>query len=255
MTANSSVPNFKDHFSGHAALYSRFRPTYPVALFDYLATTAPGREMVWDCATGGGQAATVLADCFSRVIATDASAAQLANAPAKPNLEYRVATAEQSGLPDQSADLITVAQALHWFSLEPFYAECKRVLKPGGVLAVWAYDLLSIAPAIDPLVNHFYHEVVGPWWPPERKILERGYRTLPFPFAELKSPDFAMNARWSLAHLLGYIESWSAVQRYRKENGRDPLELLRAPLAAAWGDPELEREVTWPLEVRLGRAT
>lgn len=247
------TPVFKDHFSGHAALYSRFRPTYPPELYEFLAADAPARELAWDCATGGGQAATALADHFARVIATDASASQLKNAPKKANAEYRVATAEQSGLPNGCVDLITVAQALHWFSLGVFYAECHRVLKPGGLLAVWGYNLLSVSPEIDPLVNHFYLETVGPYWPPEREILERGYHTLPFPFTEIPVPPFAMTARWSLAHLTGYIESWSAVQRYRKENNRDPLELLTAPLAAAWGDPEKERDISWPLDVRVGK--
>ena len=246
-------PAFKDHFSGHAALYSRFRPTYPAALYEFLVAAAPAHELAWDCATGGGQAAIALANCFSRVIATDASAAQLENAPKTANIEYRVAPAEQSGLPGAGVDLITVAQALHWFSLDAFYAECRRVLKPGGLLAVWGYNLLSISPEIDPLVNHFYVETVGPCWPPERQILERGYHALPFPFTEIPAPSFAMTARWTLAHLTGYIESWSAVQRYRKENQRDPLALLAAPLAAAWGDPQAEREISWPLDVRVGK--
>lgn len=244
---------FKDHFSGHSGLYSRYRPSYPVAMYRFLSECAPARLLAWDCATGNGQAAFGLAEYFEKVIATDASAAQLGQAAPHPRVEYRVATAEQVPLADHSVDLITVAQALHWFDLEGFYREVRRVLKPQGVLAVWSYNLLQCEAAIDALLNRFYAETVGPWWPPERVHIEQGYRALPFPFDEKQSPVFAMQTCWNLEQLLGYLRTWSAVQRYRKEWGLDPVTLIETELATLWGDPEQTRIIRWPLTLRWGR--
>jgi SAM-dependent methyltransferase len=245
--------SFKDHFSGHAALYSRHRPTYPDALFDFLAGAAPSRALAWDCATGGGQAAVALADRFAKVIATDASAQQLREAKPRSKIEYRVAPAEAGGLESGSVDLLTVAQALHWFDLERFYTEAQRTLKPGGVLAVWSYNLLSITPGLDALVNHFYHDIVGPYWPPERKLVEQGYRGIAFPFAEISAPEFAMCADWALDDFAGYLGTWSSVRRYMEAKGADPVAALRPALMETWGDPKLSRRVIWPLELRAGR--
>ncbi len=245
--------SFKDHFSGHAALYSRYRPTYPAALFDFLANATPVRALAWDCATGGGQAAVALAEKFDRVIATDASVQQINEAKPHPKIEYRVAPAEAGGLESASVDLLTVAQALHWFDLGKFYSEAQRALKPGGVLAVWSYNLLSITPALDALVSHFYSETVGPFWPPERRLVEQGYGALPFPFGEIKAPCFAMQAEWSLADFAGYLGTWSSVWRYMDANGVDPVAALLPALQEKWGDPELSRRVSWPLELRAGR--
>ena len=175
--------SFKDHFSNQAADYARFRPRYPREMFEYLGTTAPGRKLAWDCATGNGQAAVELAEVFDRVIATDASEKQIANAQPHERVEYRVAPAEESSVESDSIDVIVVAQALHWFDLDRFYAEARRVLKPRGVLAASAYNLLRIEPAIDAIVDRYYHEVVGPFWPPERKLVEN-FGDLPFPFHE-----------------------------------------------------------------------
>lgn len=244
---------FKDHFSGHAALYSRYRPTYPAPLFDFLAGAAPSRALAWDCATGGGQAAVALAEKFDRVIATDASAQQIGEAKRHPKIEYRVAPAEAGGLEASSVDLLTVAQALHWFDLARFYAEAKRALKPGGVLAIWSYNLLSITPELDGLVNHFYHEIVGPYWPPERKLVEQGYRGIAFPFAEISAPEFAMGAGWTLGDFAGYLGTWSSVRRYMEANKGDPVAALLPSLRESWGEPEKIRRVSWPLELRAGR--
>jgi ubiquinone/menaquinone biosynthesis C-methylase UbiE len=202
---------FHDHFSELAKRYADFRPHYPAALFDYLATLVPRSSLVWDCACGNGQATLDLATRFDRVIATDASREQIAAAPPHPNVEYRVALAEQSGLPDESAALITVALALHWFAHDSFYAEARRVLLPGGVLAAWAYGILEAEDAaVNRLVQDYYSKTVGPYWPPERRLVEQGYRTIPFPFAEIATPTFRMTARWTLDRLLGYFSSWSA---------------------------------------------
>lgn len=244
---------FKDHFSGHSTLYSRYRPDYPPSLYRFLAEQAPQQELAWDCATGSGQAALGLAEHFSHVIATDASAAQLKQATPHPRVEYLVAPAEQVPLADHSVDLITVAQALHWFDLDGFYHEVRRVLRPDGVLAVWSYNLLQCEPAIDAVLNHFYAKTIGPWWPPERVHIENGYQDLAFPFTEEKSPDFAMQAQWSLPQLSGYLRTWSAVQRYQKEQGVDPVTLIEAGLAELWGEAEQVRIIRWPLSLRWGR--
>ncbi|WP_127475388.1 class I SAM-dependent methyltransferase [Sulfurivermis fontis] len=244
---------FKDHFSGHAADYTRYRPGYPYALFAWLAQQAPGHERVWDCATGNGQAALGLAAHFDAVIATDASANQIAAATAHPRVRYAVAPAEASGIAAHSVDLITVGQALHWFDFPAFYAEAARVLKPGGVLAAWSYGLMQISPAVDAAVWRLYEPITGAYWPPERRYVEEQYHTLPFPLDEIAAPSFAMEAQWTLEQLLGYLGTWSAVQRYRKERGNDPLQLIADELAAAWGGADTVRRVVWPLSMRVGR--
>ncbi len=245
---------FHDHFSDVAKRYADFRPRYPAALFDFLATLAPRNSLVWDCACGNGQATLDLAQRFDRVVATDASLEQIASATARPNVEYRVAPAEQSGLPDGSVTLITVAQALHWFDLERFYAEAKRVLAPNGALAAWAYGINEVeGDAVNRLVQDFYSNTVGLYWPPERKLVEEGYRTIPFPFAEITAPTFRMEARWTLDQLLGYFSTWSATNRYIKATGRNPLEPLSAELSRVWGDANSPRLIVWPLSLRVGR--
>lgn len=245
---------FHDHFSAAASRYADYRPRYPAALFDFLATLASPDCLVWDCAAGNGQATADLAARFSHIIATDASADQIASATLQSNIEYRVALAEESGLASESAGLITVAQALHWFNLEQFYAEAKRVLIPGGALAVWTYGINQVeSHPINDLVQDFYGNVVGPYWPPERALVEDGYRSLPFPFSEMTVPAFDMRTRWTLDLLLGYLSTWSATNRYRKETARDPIEPLAKRLSLVWGDPDSPRLVTWPLSVRIGR--
>jgi SAM-dependent methyltransferase len=243
---------FKDHFSRQAADYAKFRPSYPRELFEYLGSIAPSRQVAWDCGAGNGQAAVALASVFDRVIATDASEKQISNAQPHGRVEYRVAPAEKSGLKVGTIDLIMVAQALHWFDLDRFYAEAWRVLKADGVLAASAYNLLHIDPAIDPVVNRYYYEVVGPFWPPERKLVEQ-FADLPFPFYEIDPPKFEMTARWNLNHLLGYLRTWSSTQRFIAAKRSDPLEQIKGDLGNAWSDPQRIRNVIWPLAVRIGR--
>jgi SAM-dependent methyltransferase len=221
-------------------------------LFRYLATIAPGKQLAWDCATGNGQAAVALAEFFERVIATDASEKQIDNAEAHPRVEYRIAPAENSGIESNSVDLITVAQALHWFELERFDTEARRVLKPGGVVAAWAYKLAQIEPAIDALVNHYYSDVVGAYWPPERGLVEK-FEELAFPFPEIAAPPFEMVAHWNTEHLIGYLRTWSATQRFIAANQRDPLQDVAGDLRLAWDDAKELRPVVWPLTVRIGR--
>lgn len=247
---------FADHFATVAADYAAFRPRYPAELFAALAAAAPDRERAWDCATGSGQAALGLAEHFRVVVASDASAAQVARAAPHARVRYVVARAEASALADRSVALVTVAQALHWLDAERFHAEVRRVLRPDGVIAAWSYGRVRIdGGAIDELLDHFHDETVGPWWPPERRHVVSGYRTLPFPFAEipLASPPLALAVRWTLAELLGYLGTWSAVARYRRERDDDPLGALAAALAPHWGDRSVRRTVSWPLAVRAGR--
>ena len=245
---------FKDHFSKQAADYAIFRPCYPQELFDYLGSIASSRQLAWDCGTGSGQAAVGLALVFDRVIATDASEKQFANAEPHERVEYRVAPAENSRVESGTVDLIVVAQALHWFDLDRFYAEARRVLKSDGVLAASAYNLLHINPVIDEVVNRYYYEVVGPFWPQERKLVEQ-FDNLPFPFHEIDPPKFEMTAQWNLDHLVGYLRTWSSTQRFMAAKGSDPLKQIMSELRAAWGTPEQTRNVIWRLTLRIGRKT
>jgi SAM-dependent methyltransferase len=248
-----SEPTFSDHFSGHAAQYAQFRPVYPSALYAYLASICPRRTRAWDCATGSGQAAVALAGYFDQVIATDASAEQVAHAEVAANVEYRLAPAEVSGIEAGSVDLVTVAQALHWFDLQAFYAEVDRVLRPGGVLAVWCYELFQCSPDVDAWVEYLYSKLVGAYWPPERRFIEDGYRSLPFPYAEQDPPPFAMEARWDLARTIGYLRTWSAVQRYVEAQGQDPVAEIALQMGGAWGEAGQIRTIRWPLHLRVGR--
>lgn len=243
---------FKDHFSA-ADGYARYRPTYPDALFDWLAAQSPARALAWDAGTGSGQAAVALADRFDRVVATDPAAAQIARAEPHPRVDYRVEAAERSSLATGSADLVTVAQALHWMQQDAFFAEATRVLKPGGVLAVWCYEVFETTPPIDAVVSRLYHDTIGPYWPPERRMIERGYADVVMPHEALAPPPLSMSLDWDLDALVGYLGTWSAVQRYRADRGVDPLPATREALAAVWGDPAMPRRVTWPLKVRASR--
>ena len=245
---------FKDLFSKHATDYARFRPNYPPELFAWLASIAPGRELAVDVGAGNGQAAVALGGHFDRVIAVDPSAEQIANAPASPtnNVEYRQGTAESLGVDTGTADLVVAAQALHWFKQEPFFAEIRRVARPLGCLAVWCYGLGTITPALDALVDELYETRLGPCWEPERKLVETGYRGVAFPFAELTPPHFEMRLGWTFEHLVGYLNTWSALKRHVQDKGNNPLAEMLPRFERAWGAAS-EREVTWPISVRSFR--
>ena len=219
-------------------------------MFEWLGSLTPATELAWDCATGNGQAAVELAEVFEQVIATDASETQIANSARHPKIEYRVAPAEESGIAAATVDAVTVAQALHWFDLDRFYVEVRRVLKGNGVIAAWAYKLATVSPEIDAVVNHYYSDVVGPFWPEERVLVEK-FEELPFPFPEIAGPSFAMAAEWRVEQVLGYLRTWSATQRFIAAEQRDPLEEIEAELRAAWGAEV--RRVVWPLTVKVGR--
>ena len=244
---------FHDHFSGVSSAYAAFRPRYPAALFERLAELAPGRESAWDCGTGSGQAARGLALHFTLVWATDASAAQLAAAAPHQRVHYRVARAEASGLPDRAIDLVTVAQALHWFERPQFYAEVRRVLRPNGVLVAWCYDLMHVTPEVDAVVHAFYTDTIGDYWPPERALVEKRYETLDFPFDRIDIPPVDLGAEMNLTELAGYMRTWSAVTRFQEAKGHDPVTDVVDVLKPIWGPLETRRRVRWPLAILAGR--
>ncbi len=242
-----------DHFSAHAAHYARHRPSYPAELFDWLAAQSPARELAWDCATGNGQAALALAEHFQRVHATDFSAEQLAQATPHPRVGYLQAPADTSGLVTQSCDLVTVAQALHWFCHERFFAEVRRVLKPGGLFAAWTYTLLHGDPDLTEIVRDYSTNTVGAWWPPERRWVDLGYRGMPFPCADIDVPGFEIRRQLTLDEVLDYLRTWSSTQRCLKETGVDPCLALRARLQELWPAPEARKTIVWPIILRCGR--
>lgn len=247
--------NTGDHFSAHAADYAKARPSYPPELFAWLAEHCPSRDLAWDCGTGNGQAARALAEHFRHIHATDLSAEQLAQAAPHPRIDYRAAPAETSGLADHGCDLVTVAQALHWFCNERFYAEVKRVLKPGGLFAAWTYTLLQGEPQLNALVQDFHTNIVGSWWPAERRWVDLGYRDMPFPCADIPAPEFEIRLEWTLADVIAYLRTWSATQRCIRETGKDPCVAMAERLKELWPNPETRKTIIWPIALRCGRLT
>jgi SAM-dependent methyltransferase len=257
-------PAFEDHFGGHAAAYAAGRPTYPGALYDALAELAPGRALAWDVATGNGQAAVALAERFDRVIASDASADQLEQATRHPRVTYVPARAETSPPAAAGADLITIAQALHWFAGPDFDAVVRRTIRPGGIVAAWSYGRCTIdratAPEIDAAVDDLHDRIVGPWWPARRAHVLNGYRDLDLPGEPVELPPVDMVVSWTLPRLLAYVGTWSATRRCRDaavaghaDAPADPVAAIRDRLEAAWGDPGVVRTVRWPLAVLARR--
>jgi SAM-dependent methyltransferase len=248
---------FSNHFSETAKSYREFRPSYPKELFDFLATLTPKHHLAWDCATGNGQAAVSLAKHFDKVVATDASEKQIANAIKDPKVEYSVALAEETKLKSHSVDLITVAQALHWFRFDEFYSEVHRVAVPDGIIAVWAYGVLQCGDlGVDDAVNDFYWNLLAKdnYWPPERKYIDDNYTTIPFPFEVIAAPKIVMTASWTREGYLDYLRTWSAVQKYIERNGRDPVaELLSERVHASWKDGDTAREFRTELILKVGK--
>jgi len=245
--------SFKDHFSRQSVAYSRYRPGYPARLVEFVAAQAPGRRVALDCATGNGQAAVALAGHFDAVLAVDGSASQLSRARPHPHVHYVAGLAERLPLRERSVDLVSAAQAAHWFDFESFHAECRRVLVPEGVVALWTYEKFRVNEAVDAVIDDFYTNVVGGDWPPERRYVEQGYRTLPFPWHELAAPAFELETDWGLEQVVGYLATWSSVQRFKERTGQDPLPALAARLAALWPRSDALR-LRWPIHLRLGRA-
>ena len=250
-----------DRFSIHADLYAQYRIDYPTELYDFILSFAPNRQTAWDCATGNGQVAGALADLFEQVEATDISETQLILAVKKPNITYQLSPAEQTPFANQTFDLITVAQALHWFNVNAFHEEVRRVAKPGAVIAEWGYGLVQIGLSkpglnesdadLNAVMLDFYRNRVGPYWDPQRTYIDNAYATLPFPFADAQRATFTARRTWPLERFLNYLRTWSAVRQYIHENEEDPVTRLGKELALLWGDGE--REVTFPVFVRVGR--
>ncbi|GGK31654.1 class I SAM-dependent methyltransferase [Salinarimonas ramus] len=253
--STSETPAFKDHFSGTSAGYASHRPTYPPDLADALAQAAPVTGLAIDVGCGNGQLTRLLAERFERVIGVDASAEQIARATPHPRITYRRAPAEATGAEAGSVDLVVAAQAAHWFDLDAFYAEARRVARPGAAIALVAYATLDLPEdaAANAVVADFYRRVAGPYWPAERAHVEAGYATLPFPFPEIAHAPLAIVVRWPLAALLGYVGTWSALAGLRGAQGEAPIEAFHARLAEAWGDPAVPKAIRWPIALRLGR--
>jgi SAM-dependent methyltransferase len=247
-----ATPAFKDLFSLQAADYARFRPVYPPELYRWLASKAPPGRLAVDVGTGNGQAAVALAAHFERVIGVEPSDDQRANAAPADRVAYRRGTAEATGLDAASADLLTVAQAIHWFKLDAFFTEVRRVVRPHGLFAFWCYGLTAISPEVDAAVHVYYEDLLGPYWDPERRMVEDGYRNIAVPFNPIAVPAFTMNLSWTFEHLLGYLGTWSPRRRFLAEHGKDALEIAFPRLREAWG-ADGERPVSWPLSLRAFR--
>jgi ubiquinone/menaquinone biosynthesis C-methylase UbiE len=267
--SESSSPA-KDLFSAQSKEYASSRPMYPLALFEFIVGLVDEKNLAWDCATGNGQAAIVLADYFNHVVASDISARQLENAQQRSNITYRIFRAEDTPLEDNSVDLITIAQALHWFDFDRFYNESRRVLKKrkvdqvgsgrdagGGIIAAWAYGLHTVSPNIDKVTHHLYEDILGDkYWPAERKYVEDRYETIPFPFEQIPAPNFQIQLSWNLSELVNYFRSWSSTQKYIEKNKYDPVNEIYESLEYAWGGKNRvseRRKITWPLYLKVGK--
>ncbi len=242
----------KDNFSRQAERYARFRPKYPQELFDFILSLVRNRDNAWDCGTGNGQVALELSRCFKRVYATDVSDKQLENAVVKSNIIYKVEQAEKSSFPDNEFDLITVAQAIHWFDFSKFYTEVDRTLRPEGIIAVMGYALCRVDDTTDKIIDRFDNEILRPYWDDERHYIDERYETIPFPYDELKVPEFSASYRWSLEELLGFFNTWSAVQHSLDQTGNSPVDGILRDLRTCWREDE-RKTVTFPILLRVGR--
>jgi SAM-dependent methyltransferase len=245
---------FKDNFSKQAEVYAKFRPTYPKELFEFFKGLTSEHEFAWDCGTGNGQSAINLTDFYEKVYATDPSQEQIKNAIPHERIVYKVESAENpSALEDNSVDLITVAQAVHWFDFDKFYGQVKRVLKTNGIIAVWAYGIPKINEGLDSIIKDFHDNIVGEFWLPENKLIEKEYSTIPFPFEEIETPDFFIQKQVTLSETIGHLRTWSATQKYIDRYNENPLERLSQKLKEQWKDIETEKEITWKLILKVGK--
>lgn len=241
----------KDNFSRQSGAYAKFRPAYPPEFYDFLFGKLTQFDRAWDCGTGNGQVADILATRFQEVQATDISVKQLENAVQRPNIHYSKQAAETADFPADYFDLITVGQAIHWFDHERFYTKVKKVLKPKGILAEFGYQLMRSTPAINAVIDHFYHDLIGPYWDAERKHIDEAYARIPFPFKAIQVPDFYMNYTWSLEQLLGYLSTWSSVQHYLQKKNEDPVALILDELKKAWRGAA-QQEIRFRILLRMG---
>ena len=242
----------KDNFSTQSSQYALYRPFYPPELYHYLKSIIPHFERAWDCGTGNGQVAIALSSFFKTVYATDISSAQIQHASTAPNISYSVQPAEKTDFPDEFFDFIIIAQAIHWFEFEQFYAEVKRTSQRHAICCVIGYGRIEISPEIDRIIDHFYTVTIGKYWDPERKYIDENYQTIPFPFEEIIPPQFTNELSWTLEHLIGYLNTWSAVHHAIKKNGFNPVDHILSELKANWGDTE-SKQVRFPLLIRIGK--
>lgn len=240
----------KDRFSQSAELYAQFRPTYPPSLYENVLQHVKHKKNAWDVGTGNGQVAVELANHFQQVKATDISADQLQFAPAKPNIEYAVLPAEKTNFEDGQFDLVTVAQAIHWFQLDAFYKEVNRTLQPGGVLAVWGYGLITTVGTLTHIIADFYRSLHN-YWDAERKHIDHLYKSIAFPFAPIEVPPMRIHVQWTPEQLVGYLSTWSAVAQFVKQEGFDPVEKFRSSIIQHWG-ANLQRDFYFPIFMKLG---
>lgn len=241
----------KDNFSAQADLYAQFRPSYPQELYEFILPFVKQKDIAWDCGTGNGQVASVLAKHFKHVCATDISQKQLDYATQADNVTYTISPAEQTPFADHTFDLITVGQALHWFDFERFNQEVQRVAKPSALLACWGYGLLTTSSEVDKIIAHFYWEIVGPYWDAERRHIENEYAHIPFPYQQVQSRVFEMPVQSSFEQLMGYFRTWSSVQKYIRANGNDPVEALQTALVSYWPENET-KTITFPVFLKIG---
>jgi len=241
----------KDNFSRQADVYAKYRPDYPKELFDFILSHVNNKAVAWDCATGNGQTAKELAKHFEKVYATDISQKQLDNAEQASNIFYSLQAAEQTSFPDQSFDLVTVSQALHWFQFEEFYAEVNRVTKPEGWIAVWMYGGLTISPEIDRLKQDHYSNTLGAYWDTERKHVDDNYTSIPFPFAEINCPSFNIQFHWTIEELKGYLSTWSALQKFIAANSYNPVDDLIEKIRPYWIKEQMK--INFPVSLRMGQ--
>ena len=242
----------KDNFSSQSNLYARYRPKYPAQLYSFLNSLLITKDLAWDCATGNGQVAKELAAFFEKVYANDISLQQIGNAVKKENIFYSIERAEHTSFPDNYFDLITVAQAIHWFDFDLFYKEVIRTIKPHGIFAVIGYGQLKVEPDIDAVIKHFYTITIGSFWDKERKYIDENYQTIPFPFNEIKAPALNNQFEWTLEELLGYFETWSAVQHFIKANGSNPVELVKTELKKIWQKGSTKK-IQFPVLLRVAQ--
>ena len=243
-----------EYFNVRSNDYKKYRPVYPKGLFDFLADTAPANDLAWDCGCGTGQATAALSDYFDKVIGTDVSKGQIKNAIKKPNIIYKVTSEKNSELKNKSVDLVTCAQSLHWLDLNKFYKEVKRVLKPDGIIAVWTYNLFRINKEIDGLIDKLYFDIIYSYWPEQRKHVETGYKELEFPFTKMSTPQFSMEAEWSLDQLIGYLNTWTGVQNYIEFEAFNPLEFIEKELQTIWKkNKSKKKKIVWPLTLKVGK--
>ena len=245
--------DFKDYFSVQAKEYSKYRPKYPAELFEYLSSIVNDHNLAWDCATGNGQAAIGLAPYFNKIIATDGSVSQIEHAEKHPKIDYKVALAEKSGLESSSVDLITVATAIHWLNTDKFYPEANRILKKGGVIAVWIYSGNAMDPEVDKIFGKYFYNIVESYWPVEAKNAWDFEKSVKFPFDKINTPDFKIELMWNLHEYLNYLYTWSSTQNYIKKTGKNPIETGFNHFKKVWGDENSKKKISWDLKMKIGR--